>query len=496
MRECKLFIDGEWRESSNGNTFSSINPAMGDEVARCHLPSSRDIRDAVNAASRAFYNSEWREMSGAGRGDILLRVAEKIKERAKEITELEVLDSGSTLRKAKADVHNAASFFKIMGKKAKSFSFERVDEKASREGFSKNTRIYEPIGVCAQIIPWNFPLVMAAWKIGPVLATGCTSVLKSAEETPVTATVLGEILQESGLPRGVVNIITGGAQVGRELLNCDKISKVAFTGSTAVGKEILKTSANSIKRTTLELGGKSANIIFRDADLDIAIDGTLYAFLYHSGQACDSGTRILVEDALYNEFVEKLIKRMKSVSLGPPDNRETGLGPVINKKQFDRIMSFIETAKKEGAVLLSGGERRDEGELAKGYYISPTLFEVSPKHTIFHEEVFGPVAGITRFDSEEKAVSLANNSSYGLAGAVWTQDADKAQRVAKKMEAGTIWVNEYHLLNPGMPFGGYKYSGLGRELGDEGLLSYLEVKHLWESRCNTRKEKFWFDAIF
>ncbi len=496
MKECKLFIDGRWRESSTGSTFSSLNPANGDVAALCHLPSSQDIRDAVDAASRAFHDSKWRNMSGQDRSDILLHVAEKIKERSKEITELEVLDSGSTLRKAKADVYNASSFFKIMSKKAKNFPFEQVDERATREGFSKNTRIYEPIGVCAQIIPWNFPLVMAAWKIGPVLATGCTSVLKSAEETPVTATILGEILQKSGLPRGVVNIITGGAQVGRELLAHNNISKVAFTGSTAVGKEILQSSANSIRRTTLELGGKSANIIFQDADIDIAVDGTLYAFLYHSGQACDSGTRILVERPLYDEFVDKLLERIKSVPLGPPNNMETGLGPVINKKQFERIMSFIETAKSEGAVLLTGGKRNDEGELAKGHYITPTLFEVSPKHTIFHEEIFGPVAGITCFSGEEEAVSLANNSSYGLAGAVWTRDPDKAKRVAKRIEAGTVWINEYHLLNPGMPFGGYKHSGLGRELGDEGILSYLEVKHLWESHCNTRKEKFWFDAIF
>ena len=362
--------------------------------------------------------------------------------------------------------------------------------------FSKNTRCYSPVGVCAQMIPWNFPLVMAAWKIGPVLASGCTTVLKSAGETPLSACVLGEILASAGLPEGVVNIVTGGAQEGRHLLGLGGIDKVAFTGSTEVGREVLASSCGEVRRTTLELGGKSANIIFGDADLSLAVDGALYAFLYHQGQACDSGTRILVERAIFEEFKEKVLARIRDIKVGLPHRPETGLGPLINEAHFRRVMNHIDRAKGEGAKLLCGGQRLEGGEHAKGYYLGPTLFEITPEHTLFHEEVFGPVAGLTPFADEEEALELANNSRYALAGALWTRDGDRARRVALRMRAGTVWANEYHLLNPGMPFGGYGQSGLGRELGEEGLLSYLEVKHLWESECLTRKEKFWFDAIF
>ena len=496
MREYKLFIDGAWRASSEGSTFTTRNPADGSEVAECHLPSDGDIDDAVSAAHRAFYGEEWRGFDRERRADLLLAVSDKIKERKRELTELEVLDSGSTLRKAKADIHNAAAFFKVMGKAARAFDFEQKDESASRVGFSVNRRLYGPVGVCAQIIPWNFPLVMAAWKVGPVLATGCTSVLKSAGETPVTAFVLAEILEEAGLPRGVVNVITGGADVGRRLLAHDKVRKIAFTGSTRTGREILKGAAPDVKRTTLELGGKSPNIVFADADLDIAVDGALYAFLYHSGQACDSGTRLLVEDSVADAFVEKLIARAKDVKIGPPGDPATGIGPVINEAQFTTIMDYIEKTKGEGAKLLYGGDRLVEGELSKGHYVRPTLFEISPEHTIFREEIFGPVAGVTRFSGKEEALALANDSIYGLAAAVWTADASKARWMAERLEAGTVWINEYHLLNPGMPFGGYKQSGIGREMGREGLLAYLEVKHLWESECNERQGKPWFDVLF
>lgn len=494
MKEIKLFINGEFKAAEN--SFISVNPANGEPVAKVYLPSSKDIDDAINSAEAAFYSAEWREMNSHKRAEILETISEKIKERKNELIELEIADSGSCVRKAKADVHNAASYFKVLATQLRKFQFEVKDEPASRDGFSQNFKLYEPVGVCAQIIPWNFPLVMAAWKLGPVIASGCTTVLKSAQETPVTASILAEIIKDAGVPKGVVNIITGGALEGEELLKNPKIKKVAFTGSTAVGKKIMNQAAQNLQNLSLELGGKSANIILADADLSIAVDGALYAFLYHSGQACDSGTRLLVDEKIYPTFKEALLKRVHDIKVGIPTDPQTGYGPVINQKQFNTIMNFIELSKKEGARLLCGGERVTGGEFDKGHYIKPTVFEVTPDNTIFKEEIFGPVLAITPYKTEEEAISLANNSIFGLAAAVWSKNIDHAKKIAIRLEAGTVWINEYHLLNPGMPFGGYKQSGIGREMGEEGLKAYLEVKHLWLSDCDEREKKIWFDALF
>lgn len=494
--EIKLFINGQFKDSSDKIIKTSIDPSNGMEVAKYHVPTAKDIDEAVEAAHNAFYNPEWKNMTQDNRADLLLKISEKIKERAKELVDVEMRDSGSTLRKAKADVHNTSAFFKVMSKVARDLKLSIKDEAASRAGFSMNSREYTPVGVCAQIIPWNFPLVMAGWKIGPVLATGCTSVLKSAEETPATAAILAEIIRDAGVPAGVVNIITGDATVGRALLAHKKISKVAFTGSTPVGAEILKSVAPHITKATMELGGKSANIVLNDADLSIAVDGALYAFLYHSGQACDSGTRLLVQEEIYPAFMEQFLKRIKEVKVAPTSDPAAGYGPVVSEKQMKTILSFIEKTKAEEGKLLSGGNRLTEGEFAKGFFIEPTAFEITPKHTIFHEEIFGPVVGITKFKTIEEGIALANNSKYGLAGAVWSKDHEKAKKIASQIEAGTVWINEYHLLNPGMPFGGFKESGLGREMGSEGVMSYLEVRHVWESDCDERSQKVWLDAIF
>lgn len=494
--EIKLFINGQFKDSSDKIIRTSFDPSNGQEVAKYHVPATRDIDEAVTSAKEAFYNPAWKNMTQENRADLLLKISEKIKERAKEIVDIEVRDSGSTLRKAKADVHNTSAFFKVMSKVARELKLNVKDEAASRAGFSINSREYTPVGVCAQIIPWNFPLVMAGWKLGPVLATGCTTVLKTAEETPASAAILAEIIRDTGVPAGVVNIITGGADVGRALLAHPEIRKVAFTGSTPVGKEILKTVAPNITTATMELGGKSANIVLDDADLSIAVDGALYAFLYHSGQACDSGTRLLVQEGIYPQFMEKFLARIKDVKVAPTTDPNAGYGPVVSEKQLNTIMGFIEKTKSEEGKLLAGGSRITSGDFAKGFFVEPTAFEITPKHTIFHEEIFGPVVGITKFKTEEEAVSLANNSKYGLAGAVWSKDHSRAHKLASQLEAGTVWINEYHLLNPGMPFGGFKESGLGREMGSEGIMSYLEVRHVWESDCDEREKKVWLDAIF
>jgi aldehyde dehydrogenase (NAD+) len=293
-----------------------------------------------------------------------------------------------------------------------------------------------------------------------------------------------------------VNIITGGATEAEYLLANPKVKKVAFTGSTGVGRKIMQGASKNLQKLSLELGGKSANIVLDDADLSIAVDGALYAFLYHSGQACDSGTRLFVEESIYPQFKEALVKRIAQVKVGIPTDATTGFGPVINKKQFDTIMNYIAVTKKEGGKLIYGGERKTGADFDKGYYIQPTLFEVTPDNTIFNEEIFGPVLAITPVKNEAEAIKLANKSIYGLAGAVWSKNPERAKKVAKQLETGTVWINEYHLLNPGMPFGGYKQSGMGREMGEEGLKSYLEVKHLWVSDCDERTKKPWFDVLF
>lgn len=496
MKEIKLFINGEFVPSSEGYEVNSTDSATGETIAKVHIPSEKDVDRAIDAAETAFNSAEWRNMDKNQRADLLLAISDKLKERKAELIELEIKDSGSTLRKAKADVFNAASYFKVLSKQLRNFEFESRDESATRESFSENFRQYTPVGVCAQIIPWNFPLVMAAWKIGPVIATGCTTVLKSAVETPITASILAEIINEVGVPRGVVNIITGEAATGQRLVNSPKVAKIGFTGSTEVGRKIMAGASENVKKLSLELGGKSANIILNDADLNIAIDGSLYAFLYHSGQACDSGTRLLVQEGIYDEFIEKFTKRIAEVKIGTPEDITTGMGPVINHNQYTRIIDYIQTTKDEGAKLLYGGERVVGGAFDKGYYIRPTAFEITPDNTIWHEEIFGPVVGITKFKTEEEALELANHSIFGLAGAVWSKDESRARKLADKVEAGTVWINEYHLLNPGMPFGGYKQSGVGREMGPEGLDAYLEVKHIWRSDCNSREQKQWFDAIF
>ncbi len=497
MKNIQLFINGEFKNSSNGKSVESIDSCNGEVIAEVQIPSESDIEDAVNAANTAFYDSEWRDYDVEKRSEILLKVSELIKERKRDLIEWEIKDSGSTFSKAAADVHNSASYFKVLSKSMKNFNFgPTMDERATREGFSKNYLIHEPVGVCAQIIPWNFPLIMAAWKIGPIIAAGCTTVLKSAVETPVTAMMLAEILKDAGLPNGVVNIITGGAKEGEALLQNKLIKKVAFTGSTEVGKLIMKNASEKMLNTTLELGGKSPNIILKDADLDIAIDGSLYAFLYHQGQACDSGTRILVHEEIYDEFKERLLKRIEDIGIGLTSEKSSTYGPMVNEKHMNRVMSYIDKTKEEGANLLCGGHRITEGDYSKGCYIAPTVFEITPDNTIWHEEIFGPVAGLTKFKTTDEAIKLANHSEYGLAAAVWGKDQKEIDKLTRAIEAGTIWVNEYHLLNPGMPFGGFKMSGIGREMGDKGLMAYLEPKHLWVSDCDSRDKKPWFDMIF
>ncbi len=493
MREIKLFINNQWVDSTSGKNINSLNPADSTIVARVHLPSAKDIDTALAAAQNCLNSSAWRATTLSQRSQILDDIAEKIKLRKDEFIEAEINDSGAVFRKAKTDIQNSINHLKVVSKQMMELNLLVHDKNYSRPSFSRNEIARVPVGVCAQIIPWNFPLLMAAWKIAPVIATGCTTVLKPALESPLTASLLADVISKSALPPGVINMINGGAAEGQYLVRHKIVRKIAFTGSTQVGKQIMQHASVDLKRVTLELGGKSANIIFEDADFQNAVDGALYGFLFHSGQACTSGSRILVQRSIYDQFKQALLEKIKKVKIGAPKDPETGFGPVINKKQGEQILAFIDEAKTQGATLLCGGHRLKGQGLDSGWFIAPTLLEANSSHRIYHEEVFGPVATLTPFDTAEEAIELANQTHYGLAAGVWSQNKDKVRELADRLEAGTVWINEYHLLNSGIPFGGFKQSGMGREFGLEGLESYLETKHIWTSDC---VKKPWFNSIY
>lgn len=496
IKRVKLFINGQFVDSSDHEEFFSNNPATGERIARFDVPSEEDIKLATQSAKKAFYSSAWKAYTPEKRALLLEQIAEGIEKRREEFEYWERLDSGSTVHKAKLDVTNSIKIFKAMAHILRGMDFKYHNPLASKPGYTKNYLLKEPVGVVAGIVPWNFPLKMAVRKLAPALAAGCTIVLKSAEETPVTAALLAEVIQQTKIPPGVVNIITGGEAIGRVLLKQPEVRKISFTGSTSVGREIMTNASKSIQKLSLELGGKSANIVLENADLSYTIDGILFGFLFHSGQSCSAGTRILVHENIYDEFVDKICTRMKEIKIGDPSKPENGMGPIINKRQFDRIIDYIQETKNEGANLLAGGNRLTGKELDKGYYIAPTLFEITPQNTIFQEEVFGPVAGITKFSTDQEAIDLANNSIYGLAGAIWSTDESRAQNLASQVETGTLWINEYHQNSDYMPFGGYKQSGIGRELGEEGIESFLESKHLVVSDCLDRSKREWYKSLF
>lgn len=492
MEKYLLFINGEFRDSSNGETFSAVNPATEEVFAVMANATVKDAGDAVDAARSAFDSGVWSNLSGEERGRILKQVVDKINENAKRLTELEVMDSGSTVKKAAEDIFLSAKSLNYFSKMASVNLDEEVDG-LSKAGVSKNIIRHEPVGVCALITPWNFPLKMAIWKLGPALAAGNTVILKPAMETSATACELAKLISQTEMPKGVVNIISGsGSVIGSELVSNLKVDKIGFTGSTEVGKTIMKNAAGNLKKITLECGGKSANIVLDDADLEMSVDGAIYAGFYHQGQCCEGGTRLLVSEKIYDEFVEKLKNKILKMKIGNPADKSTDVGPVINKKQFDIVMNYIKTGKEEGAEILVGGNKVGD----KGYYIEPTVFiNSNNKMKIAQEEIFGPVVTLIKFKDDDEAVSIANDSIYGLGGAVWSQNEERAMNVAKKLRTGTVWINEYHLLSDRAPFGGYKQSGIGREFGIDGLKEYTETKHIHIDDVKDRSKKFWYGTV-
>ena len=496
MKEYQLYIDGAFVDSESTQTFESINPYDGTVVARVARGNAEDIRKAVDAARTAFDSGPWPKMSGSERGALIKAVSDGINARMNELVALEVDDSGSTVRKAKEDVYLSARSMKYFSRLAEMNSTEPL-EGLGKPGFSQNLLVRESIGVVGAIIPWNFPLKMAVWKLGPALAAGNTVVLKPSELTPMTALELARIMNESGIPKGVVNIVPGfGSEAGEELVRNPHVDKISFTGSTAIGKRVMNLCAENLKNITLECGGKSANIVLDDADLDLAVDGAMYAIFYHQGQCCEAGTRLLLPRSLAPVFLEKLIAKTKRLKVGDPKDPATDLGPLVSKKQQERVLGYIEQGKEQKAVLAIGGGVPKDPALQKGFFVEPTIFtNVSNSMTIAREEIFGPVLSVIEYNSDDEAVAIANDSMYGLGGGVWSKNPERAMGIAKRLKAGTIWINEWHLISEKAPFGGYKQSGIGREFGVEGLKEYMEAKHIHVDELGSREKKPWYDTV-
>jgi acyl-CoA reductase-like NAD-dependent aldehyde dehydrogenase len=474
----KMLIGGKWVESASGKTFPSVNPADGSELARVAEGDKEDVDRAAKAARKAFDDGPWPRMAPHQRERILLKVADLIEQHGTELAQLETLDNGKSLFESKnVDIPQAATTFRYYAGWVNKITGET---NPTDPGFFHFT-LREPVGVCGQIIPWNFPLLMAAWKLGPALACGNTVVLKPAEQTPLTALRLGELLQEAGVPDGVVNIVPGyGETAGAAIVRHPLIDKVAFTGSTEVGKLIHRESGDTLKRVSLELGGKSPNIVFADADVEEAVKGALVGVFFNQGEVCCAGTRLFVEEKLHDDFASALAKAAGGMKQGPGLDPGVQVGPLVSQEQLERVTGYLEIGKKEGAKALIGGERNTAPGLEKGYFVKPTVFTgVRNDMRIAQEEIFGPVVSVLPFKDENDAVFQGNRTFYGLAAGVWTRDVSKAHRVARAIRAGTVWVNCYNVFDVVAPFGGYKQSGYGRELSHYALDLYTQVKSVW-----------------
>ena len=473
----RMYLDGEFLAAGNGQTRDVYNPAKGEVMAQVPEAATADVERAIAAARREFDEGQWPDLAAAQRGRILLKIATAIRAHKNELARLETMNVGKPLFEAESDVDDAADTFEYYGGLANKITGE-VNPLAPK---ALDFTLKEPVGVCGQIIPWNFPLVMAAWKMAPALAAGCTLVLKPAEQTPLTALKLAEILHElNELPKGVVNIVTGdGPTAGATLVKSHDVDKIAFTGSTEVGKWILKTAAETnLKKVTLELGGKSPNIFFADADFAMALAGAVFGIFLNQGEVCSAGSRILVEKSIHSKLVEMMAEKARQIRLGDGLDPNTKMGPLVTAAHRERVESYIQIGKASGAKLICGGQR--PGALPNGYFIEPTIFDdVDPDSRLAQEEVFGPVVAVIPFDNEAEAIKIANHSPYGLAAGVWTKDFPKAMRLVRKIRAGIIWVNHYHPTPLEGPWGGFKQSGLGRELGPYGLENYLQPKQVY-----------------
>ncbi len=477
VKNYKMFIDGKWVSSHSGETWDVINPANQEVIARVPLADEEDTRMAIDAARRAFDKGPWRRMTQVDRGKLLFELARAIREKTEELASIETLNSGKPIRESRYDISDTADCFEFYGGLADKINGDVVPVPDS-DMFAMVLR--EPIGVVGQIIPWNYPLLMAAWKLAPALATGNCCVLKPAEITPLTAFELAKLIKKVGFPDGVVNIINGlGPVAGAELGRNEDVDKLAFTGSVEVGKKLMAAAAEHVKNISLELGGKSPMIVFEDADFPLAVEWVQFGIFVNQGQVCSATSRLYVQDKIHDQFVEALAKKTKRLKVGDPMNESTEMGPIASERQLNKVMSYIEHGKREGAEVAYGGKRLGRGELKKGFYVSPTVFtNVTNDMKIVQDEIFGPVLTVTKFRDEEEALELANGTRYGLAGGVFTRDLNRAFRITKELRAGILWVNSSQPCFNQLPWGGYKQSGIGRELGRYAVDAYTQLKQV------------------
>ncbi|MDM8099822.1 MULTISPECIES: aldehyde dehydrogenase family protein [Oceanobacillus] len=470
-----FYINGQYVTAQNGQTFDVLNPATEEVIAKVSQADESDLDLAVQAARKAFDEGQWTKMEAAERSRIIYKFADLLEEHKEELAQLESLDNGKPYQQAlEDDIEGTIEHFRYYAGWATKIFGKTTNVSPEYATYT----VHEPVGVVGQIIPWNYPLLMAAWKLGSALAAGCTVVLKPAEDTPLSILYAAKLFKEAGFPDGVVNIVSGpGSVVGNALVTHPQVNKVAFTGSTETGKEIMRKAADDVKAVTLELGGKSPAIVLEDADLETTLDGVFDGTMYNHGQNCSATTRIFVHRSLYDEVLDKLKKKAEETVVGPGLDSATDMGPLVSEKQMNTVLGYIEKGKEEGARLITGGKRTGD----QGYFVEPTIFaDVQDHMSIAREEIFGPVMSVFVFDEVEEVIQRANDSEYGLAASVWTENIKKGHYIASKLESGTVWVNDFGLELETMPFGGYKHSGIGREMGgDYGISNYVEVKSIF-----------------
>jgi len=493
-----LFINGQWTPASTGETYDVFNPATGAVVAKVAKGNEEDVHRAVKAAREAFDSGVWSNRTPKERSEAMFQIAQLIAKHAQELVYLEAISSGGTIRRlAASDIMMVVDLFQTLGKFILEYPYSEVLPVPAYPGPAHGLIWREPVGVCAAITPWNMPMMLAAWKIAPALAMGNTIVIKPASYTPLSTLKMAEIISKV-VPPGVMNVVTGsGAAVGEPLVSHPDVDKVAFTGSTEVGRRIMQLASGTIKKTTLELGGKSPNILLEDADLEIALPGSLFGVFLHSGQLCESGTRLFVPEKIYDQVIEGLVRLTSKLKLGDPLNMATDVGPVISRQQKETILSYIESGLAAGAKVVCGGKEAKIPGYEQGHFIEPTIFvDVTNDMKIAQEEIFGPVLSVIRYKDLDQAIQMANDTMYGLAAGVWTQDVNKAFEVAKRFRAGTVWINDWHRLRSDAPFGGYKQSGVGRELGRHSLDEYTQVKHVHATLVPELAQRSWYRVLF